>query len=327
MRSMLMLYAALLLQQMPLLCVAFLQEGVSIRVAAPSRTGILIQHESSPTGAATADATNNSSNNNKGEDVPTPEVEAQVVCPSTDLKDELFDLAASTERGFKASREQRKRVQDIVKKLAELNPTGEPASSYYEGNNNSGPALDDATADLAGKWTLMYTDAPDIISLDSGGLGPIPSAAKLGRIGQECSPPYIKNVIEWTKPEFVKSLSLPFSGSDEDRILQKVVCEASATPADPTVVDLKLVGLDIVGDRGADNEDDSADGDNDDNILRRIQAGPAGLIGSTPLELRGFLTAPFGKFTVKYLDEELRIIETYQGYLAINRRQTPGEEW
>ena len=265
--------------------------------------------------------------NNNREDAPTPEVEVQVVCPSTNLKDELFDLAASTERGFRASREQRKRVQDIVKKLAELNPTGEPASSYYEGSNSS-PAVEGATADLAGKWTLMYTDAPDIISLDSGGLGPLlPSAAKLGRIGQECYPPFIKNVIEWTKPEFVKSLSLPFSGSDEDRILQKVVCEASATPADPTVVDLKLVGLDIVGDRGADEEDDSTDGDNDDSIIRRIQAGPAGLIGSTPLELRGFLTAPFGKFTVKYLDEELRIIETYQGYLAINRRQIPGEEW
>ena len=51
------------------------------------------------------------------------------------------------------------------------------------------------------------------------------------------------------------------------------------------------------------------------------------LIGSTPLELRGFLTAPFGRFKVKYLDEEFRIIETYQGFLACNVRQMPREEW
>ena len=103
-------------------------------------------------------------------------------------------------------------------------------------------------------------------------------------------------------------------------MLQKVVTEASAKQSDPLTVDLKIAGLELVGDR--------AEGDLvEDNILSRIQAGPAGIIGSNPLELRGFLTAPFGRFKVKYLDEEFRIIETYQGYLACNLRQKAGEEW
>ena len=149
------------------------------------------------------------------------------------------------------------------------------------------------------------------------------ATSKLGRIGQECSPPYIKNVIEWRRPDIANSLpfQLPFSGLDDDRVLQKVVTEASAKPTDPVTVDLKIAGLELVGDR--------ADGDSveDTSIMGRIQAGPAGIIGPNPLELRGFLTAPFGRFKVKYLDDEFRIIETYQGYLACNLRQKAGEEW
>lgn len=275
---------------------------------------ILSRTVATPIGAVT-------NNNDDDASATAATVEAQVVCEATRLKDELLDLAEKTHRGFRASKDERKRAQQIVKELSDMNPTKEPASSYYEAGSTSS-SLDSDTADLAGKWTLVYTDAPDITSLESGPL----STAQLGRIGQECSPPFIKNVIEWTKPEFARSLSLPFSGLDDDRILQKVVCEASATPSNPTAVDLKLVGLDIVGGRG-DKGDDNADEGESNNIISRIQAGPAGLVGRTPFELRGFVKAPFGKFKVLYLDEAMRIIETYQGYLAINCRQMPGEEW
>ena len=236
------------------------------------------------------------------------------------LKEELLALADSTQRGFKASRSEKQQVKQIVNKLAKLNPTAEPAKSYYEDDADKGKT-ESSSSDLSGKWTLIYTDAPDITSLDSN--NPL-ATSKLGRIGQECAPPYIKNVIEWKRPDLANSLpfQLPFSGSDDDRVLQKVVTEASAKPSDPLTVDLKIAGLELVGDRA--DGDDSAD---NANILSRIQAGPAGIIGSTPLELRGFLTAPFGRFKVKYLDEEFRIIETYQGFIACNLRQKAGEEW
>ena len=240
------------------------------------------------------------------------------------LKEELLALADSTQRGFKASREEKRQVKSIVDRLAKLNPTAEPAKSYYDANASSSSS-GGRSADLSGKWTLVYTDAPDITSLDTSN-NPL-AASKLGRIGQECAPPYIKNVIEWKRPDLAESLPfrLPFSGSEDDRVLQKVVTEASAKPSDPLTVDLKIAGLDLVGDRAADgDDDDSADST---SLLSRIQAGPAGIIGSTPLELRGFLTAPFGRFKVKYLDDEFRIIETYQGFLACNLRQVPGEEW
>ena len=68
--------------------------------------------------------------------------------------------------------------------------------------------------------------------------------AKLGRIGQECSPPFIKNVIEWKRPDWASSL--PFSGTKSSRVLQKVCCKGSSNPSKPAVVDLKLVGLEFL---------------------------------------------------------------------------------
>lgn len=242
---------------------------------------------------------------------------------ATRLKEELLSLAESTQRGFKASRDEKQTARSIVAKLAKLNPTAEPAKSYYDdAADKSNDEEDSASSDLSGKWTLIYTDAPDITSLDTSN-NPL-ATSKLGRIGQECSPPYIKNVIEWRRPDIANSFpfQLPFSGSDDDRVLQKVVTEASAKPTDPLTVELQIAGLELVGDRA-----DDASAENTSSILSRIQAGPAGILGSTPLELRGFLTAPFGRFKVKYLDEEFRIIETYQGYLACNLRQRTGEEW
>lgn len=259
-------------------------------------------------------------NNDVSADASTPVMSEEAMR----LKDDLLALAESTNRGFEASREEKRKVKDIVEKLAKLNPTAEPAASYYDdGDKKSYDADGDNSSepDLAGKWTLIYTDAPDITSLDTSN-NPL-ATSKLGRIGQLCAPPYIKNVIEWKRPDIAKSLpfELPFSGSDDDRVLQKVVTEASAKPSDPLTVDLKIAGLELVGDRADEDDDDNS------NFLSRIQAGPAGIIGPTPLELRGFLTAPFGRFKVKYLDEEFRIIETYQGFLACNVRQMPGEEW
>jgi len=212
-----------------------------------------------------------------------------------ELKEGLIALSGTTDRGFKASRGDRQRVKDIIHKMADLNPTPEPASAYYDRD----PTSNDGATTVAGKWTLIYTDAPDITALDSG--GPF-STAKLGRIGQECSPPTIKNVIEWQRPEW--AASLPFSGDDDSRVLQKVVCEGSASPSNPATVDLKILGLELEGNGG--------------------ESGPAALFKNNPVSLQGPLSAPFGKFDLLFLDETMRITKTFQGYYAVNMRD---EEW
>lgn len=236
------------------------------------------------------------------------------------LKEELLSLASSTKRGFSASRSERKKAKDLIYDLAGYNPTKEPAAAFYTDNEAEGVV---SGPTLAGKWTLAYTDAPDITTLDAGPL----AAAKLGRIGQECSPPFIKNVIEWRRPDWAKSL--PLSGTDESRVLQKVCTEAVAAPDNPAVVDLKLVGLDLFG-FGGDSSDMKIDEEGKkeertvaDNI--REDGIPAGLLESNPVELRGQLKAPFGQFEILYLDEEMRIIKTGQNYLAVNVRDD--EEW
>ena len=107
---------------------------------------------------------------------------------------------------------------------------------------------------------------------------------------------------EWMKPDWASGL--PFSGSENSRVLQKVVCEGSASPSDPSTVDLKILGLELEG------EGDS---------------GPASILGNNPVKLQGPLSAPFGKFDILYLDETMRITKTYQGYYAVNLRDD--DEW
>jgi len=212
-----------------------------------------------------------------------------------ELKRELIALSESTNRGFRASRVDRNQAKKTISELAKLNPSPEPAAAYYLPTSKSSGS---SAKGLAGKWTLVYTDAPDITSLDA--TGPL-STAKLGRVGQQCDPPRIANVIEWTKPDWASDL--PFSGSENSRVLQKVVCEGSASPSNPSTVDLKILGLELEG------EGDS---------------GPASILGNNPVKLQGPLSAPFGKFDILYLDETMRITKTYQGFYAVNLRD---DEW
>ena len=199
--------------------------------------------------------------------------------------------------------------------MARCNPTPEPASPYYTDRQGTN---EQSEISLAGKWNLIYTDAPDITGLDTS-RNPF-STAQLGRIGQECNPPYIKNVIEWRRPDWAKDL--PFSGSDDSRILQKVVTSASATPEKPLNVDLKVAGLEL---ESGDNNNCNNDGDLVSTI--RNLGLPAGLLSQNPIDLKGPLNPPFGQFEILYLDEEIRIIKTGQSYLAVNRRINDGEEW
>jgi hypothetical protein len=233
------------------------------------------------------------------------------------LKSELIELADRTKRGFTSSAADKKKAKEIIESLQRLQTIPDPARTYYDPSlTSSVTAGDDDSNDnfsISGKWNLIYTDAPDITGLDTS-RNPF-STAKLGRIGQECSPPYIKNVIEWVRPDWAKNL--PFSGSDDSRILQKVVTSGSATPAKPTFVDLKVAGLEVMA---GGNGDETTNSDN--NVVERIQSQglPAGILSINPVDLKGPLNPPFGRFEILYLDEEFRAIRTSQNFLAVNRR-------
>ncbi|KAL3944532.1 MAG: hypothetical protein SGBAC_001400 [Bacillariaceae sp.] len=231
------------------------------------------------------------------------------------LIEKLRQIADQTNRGFQASSTQRRQARDIALSLEKLNATPAPAAAYYESNNESkaeGPTV-------SGKWNLIFTDAPDITSLDTS-RNPF-STATLGRIGQECNPPFVKNVIEWKRPSWAGSL--PFSGSEDSRILQKVVTSASASPEKPDVVDLKIAGLELENP----NRDDQLSTVGD--IASRIERDGlvAGLLSSNPIDLKGPLNPPFGQFRILYLDDDLRITLTSQNYIAVNSRCKEGEEW
>jgi hypothetical protein len=78
------------------------------------------------------------------------------------LKDDLIALADKTRRGFSASRSEKNKMKEIVRELSLLSMTDEPAAAYYEEQNH------ESGSSLSGKWTLIYTDAPDITSLEGG---------------------------------------------------------------------------------------------------------------------------------------------------------------
>eukprot|EP00548_Thalassiothrix_antarctica_P001255 CAMPEP_0194143040 /NCGR_PEP_ID=MMETSP0152-20130528/12251_1 /TAXON_ID=1049557 /ORGANISM="Thalassiothrix antarctica, Strain L6-D1" /LENGTH=281 /DNA_ID=CAMNT_0038842269 /DNA_START=32 /DNA_END=877 /DNA_ORIENTATION=+ len=224
-----------------------------------------------------------------------------------ELKVELMALAESTKRGFEATQEERNKATRIIKQLETMNPTSDPASPYYPDVTGiiSGP-------NVCGKWTLVYTDAPDITSLDR-----TTPTATLGRIGQECNPPYVKNVIEWKRPEW--AAALPFSGNDDSRIVQKICTKATASPDDPLTLDLKLAGIELVNPDAS-----SVEGNFFDSISN--SGLPAGLLQQNgPISIEGPLTAPFGKAKILYLDDTLRILRTFQNYYAVNVRSDP--EW
>jgi len=250
------------------------------------------------------------------------EIESLATAPENpevlSLKLDLMELADRTKRGFTSSAADKRKAQDIVESLQSLQTIPNPAKSYYDLSATSSVTygVDDDEISISGKWTLIYTDAPDITGLDTS-RNPF-STAKLGRIGQECNPPFIKNVIEWVRPDWAKDL--PFSGSDESRILQKVVTSGSATPSEPTFVDLKVAGLELVA--GESNGVEK-------NILETIQSQglPAGILSINPVDLKGPWNPRFGRFEILYLDEELRAIRTNQNFLAVNKRIRPGDEW
>ena len=214
-------------------------------------------------------------------------------------KAELFKLGETTDRGFTATSGQRKEAESIIKTL--------------KGTQKIRPSL----ADLEGKWTLVYTDAPDIT-----GLAQQP-AGRLGRVGQEISRDgdnfVISNVIEWLRPRWLDRLPLGrFAGrlvgeKDKGRVIQKVVTEGTERASDVdggVFVDLKIKGASFTP-QGEDNE-----------LPIAFQ-----LLRDNPPTLEGEVTLPFGSFEILYRDEALRIIKTSNGHYAVNAKDDVTSSW
>ena len=167
-----------------------------------------------------------------------------------DLKLRAYQLSIDSERGFRSTRQQEEEMREIVNRLVGLNPTREPAWSYYGKTNpltrqlyqslaiEKGKFQEETLASLEGKWILTYTNVPSIVSLASD----VPFA-KLGRIGQECAPfpDYtVRTIIEWKRPDWVTNLkalgglSKWLFGKEESSVLQITTLRAKATPNDPT---------------------------------------------------------------------------------------------
>mmetsp|Transcript_97808 Transcript_97808/g.174230 ORF Transcript_97808/g.174230 Transcript_97808/m.174230 type:complete len:244 (+) Transcript_97808:44-775(+) len=183
----------------------------------------------------------------------------------------LLEAIAPLDRGFSATREQRSQVSEKLSALVRLNPEPDPTSK------------------IGGEWTLIYTDAPDIIGIPTGPL------SSLGRIGQEidASAGTIANVIEYRPSQLASNAVV---AAQEDALVQRVFTDFSVSS--PTTVDLKIRGL---------------------GFLPRKVLGFE-LPEALQLSLKGPLSLPFGRFEILYLDEEVRIIRTGQGWLSVNRR-------
>lgn len=103
------------------------------------------------------------------------------------LKSRLLNLCASYDRGYGSTPSARRRVDDIVDQLTELNPTT-CAAQGIEGDAGSSAADD---APLQGIWRMVWTTALDVLNL---GASPIASPAA---IYQKIDPPLAINIIDF----------------------------------------------------------------------------------------------------------------------------------
>jgi len=135
------------------------------------------------------------------------------------IKERLLSSLEGLDRGFKATREQRAKVEAIIDELVPTNSDPAPAETLLKEDS---------------KWELLYSDAPDIVGPGRGnGLGLSPSN---GDIGQEfnATEGTITNLVELRPPGALSSL-LP-----KDSLLLQVVISARAVS--PTRIGMKVKG-------------------------------------------------------------------------------------
>lgn len=87
----------------------------------------------------------------------------------TELKRQLYQLAASFDRGFGATPKARSEADEIIKMLGALNPTKYSARGIDGDSNDDSKMLDDNTegalVPLKAIWRMVWTSAFDVVSL------------------------------------------------------------------------------------------------------------------------------------------------------------------
>ena len=188
-------------------------------------------------------------------------------------KGALRDAAKRANRGFAATAGENNDVKAAINDLVDM------------GNltwSREGASLD-------GNWTLLWTDAPDILNLGS-------PLAKVGRIGQDIHDDVIENVIQYLPPDWA------LDRFPNDLVEQRVVLNyvRSGNTVDLSVKGLRLRPKTIFG----------------FDIPENLALDAVGSSSGGP-------TLPFGRFTILYNDGDLRIVKTAQGFFAVNERMIP----
>lgn len=103
---------------------------------------------------------------------------------SASLKTELLQLAASYDRGYSATKRANDEVDSLISKLEAINP---------ETNASKGVEGDD-TSPLSGSWRMVWTTAPDVLTLNANPL------VTVGAIYQVFDLPKVTNIIDLLPP-------------------------------------------------------------------------------------------------------------------------------
>ena len=108
--------------------------------------------------------------------------------PEERLKQELFQLGASYDRGYGASSSAREKALSVIERLEQYN-TEMNASRGIEGGLEG---IDmNISSPLAGSWRMVWTTALDVLILEASPL------FKTGSIYQVFDPPVVTNVIDF----------------------------------------------------------------------------------------------------------------------------------
>jgi len=134
-------------------------------------------------------------------------------------KTKLLAALGGLDRGFWATKEQRKEVERIIEELVAMSPDQSPAETLLKEDS---------------KWELLYSDAPDIVGSGTGNGGGL--SPSNGEIGQEfnAAEGTITNLVELKPPGALSSL-LP-----DDSLQLQVVINARAMS--PTRVGMNIRG-------------------------------------------------------------------------------------
>ncbi len=244
----------------------------------------------------------NDSSNIDTDSQSTVDVKKEEIISSTELKRELYQLAASFDRGFAATPKARTEANEIIEQLAAINPT-KHAATGIDG--------DDVGEDVPLKaiWRMIWTSAFDVVSL---GASPIAAPSAIYQVITD--PPIATNIIDFIPraQTFFPSSSVPSS-----LLRAEVTTRASSRSGAPNRVGLafegvKLQPIEFLGQKVDNLPPLTVDLTWQQSLIEQVANFVPGLEDFSS-DGKDSKDSP-GYFDVEYLDDELLII----------RQQAPG---